>query len=176
MVSPMSDERDLPHLRSRNYPIREDMAYQLKVWRFERVGWYVLVLVVVLGLVGVFSRGLVSSRDVRSDDGKIRVEYEMFHRNGSTNPMKITVTAKPDSAVELELAGQLLEGFSIETLQPEPLRSRSSSQGIRFWLHTDLNGLATLYITLRGDGLGLFRSQIASPGTSGVRLEQFVFP
>lgn len=28
----MSDERNRPHLRSRNYPIREDMAYQLKVW------------------------------------------------------------------------------------------------------------------------------------------------
>jgi hypothetical protein len=70
----------------------------------------------------------------------------------------------------------LLEGFSIETLQPEPIRSRSSSQGIKLWLQTDLNGRATLYITLRGDGVGLFRSQIASPGTNGVKLEQFIFP
>jgi hypothetical protein len=172
----LSDDRDPQELRSRSYPIREDMAYQLKVWRFERVGWYVLVLVVVLGLVGVFSRGLISSRDVSSDDGKIRVEYEMFHRNGSTNPMKISVHATPDSTVELALAGQLLEGFSIETLQPEPLRSRSSSQGIKLWLQTDLDGQATLYLTLRGDGLGFFRSQIASPGTHGVKLEQFIFP
>jgi hypothetical protein len=74
------------------------------------------------------------------------------------------------------LAGQLLEAFSIETLQPEPLRSRSSSQGIKLWLQTDLDGQASLYITLRGDGLGFFRSQIASPGTSGVNLEQFIFP
>jgi hypothetical protein len=172
----MNDDRDHPELRSRSYPIREDMSYQLKVWRFERVGWYVLVFVVVLGLVGLFSRGLISSRDVRSDDGKIRLEYEMFHRNGSTNSMKVSVDATPDTAVELELAGQLLEGFSIETLQPEPIRSRSSSQGIKLWLQTDLNGRATLYITLRGDGVGLFRSQIASPGTNGVKLEQFIFP
>jgi hypothetical protein len=172
----MSDDLDHPGLRSRSYPVSEDMAYQLKVWRFERVGWYVLVLVVVLGLMGVFSRGLISSRDVRSDDGKIEVEYEMFHRNGSTNPMKISVNATPNTAVELELAGQLLEAFSIETLQPEPLRSRSSSQGIKLWLQTDLDGQATLYITLRGDGLGFFRSRIASPGTNGVNLEQFIFP
>lgn len=172
----MSDDRDHPELCSRNYPIREDMTYQLKVWRFERVGWYVLVLLVVLGLAGLFSRGMISSRDVLTDDGKMRVEYEMFHRNGSTNAMKISVKATPDSAVELELAGQLLEGFSIESLQPEPLRSRSSSQGIRLWLQTDLNGQATLYFTLRGDGLGRFRSQIALPGTHGVNLDQFIFP
>lgn len=172
----MSDDRDHPELRSRKYPIREDMTYQLKVWRFERIGWYVLVLLVVLGLVGVFSRGVISSQDVRSDDGKLRVEYEMFHRNGSVNSMKIAVNATPDSAVELELAGQLLEGFSIETLQPEPLRSRSSSEGIRLWLQTDHDGEAMLYITLRGDGLGFFRTQVSPPGGNGVKLVQFIFP
>ncbi|WP_247267538.1 hypothetical protein [Pseudomonas sp. YL2] len=172
----MSADSDNADLKSREHPIHEDMTYQLKVWRFERVGWYVLVLVVLMGLMGVFSRGLLSSRDVRSEDGKVRVEYEMFHRNGSTNSMKITLNSAPDSQAELELAGQLLEGFSIETLQPEPLRSRSSTQGIRLWLQTDLDGQATLYITLRGDGLGFYRSQIFSPGTNGIKLVQFIFP
>lgn len=172
----MNDDADHADLRSRDQPIHEDMTYQLKVWRFERVGWYVLVLVVVMGLLGAFSRGMLSSRDVRSDDGKVRVEYEMFHRNGSTNPMKVSVSSTPDSPVELELAGQLLNGFSIETLQPEPLRARSSSEGIRLWLQTDADGRATLYMTLRGDGLGLFRTRIGSPGTHGVQLDQFIFP
>ncbi|AVE03650.1 hypothetical protein FEM54_20975 [Pseudomonas edaphica] len=172
----MSEDTDHPDMKSRNRPLREDMAYQLKVWRFERVGWYVLVLILVMALGGVFSRGLLSSRDVRSDDGKVRVEYEMFHRNGSTNSMKITLIERPNSPVELELAGQLLEGFSIETLQPEPLRSRSSSQGMKLWMQTDADGQATLYITLRGDAVGLFRSQITSSGTRSVRLVQFIFP
>ena len=172
----MSEDSDHSDLKSREHPIQEDMAYQLKVWRFERVGWYVLVLVMLMGLLGVFSRGLVSSRDVLSGDGKLRVEYEMFHRNGSTNSMKISVSATPNSAVELDLAGQFLDGFSIETLQPAPLHSRSFSQGIKLWVSTDLDGQATLYITLRGDGLGFFRSHITSPGTKGVRLDQFIFP
>jgi hypothetical protein len=172
----MKDDADLPDLQSREYPIREDMAYQLKVWRFERVGWYVLVLLMVLGLLGLFSRGLFSSRDVHSEDGKVRVEYEMFHRNGSMNSMKISVSGVPESQVELELAGDLLEGFSIETLQPEPLRTRSFSQGMRLWVQTDTQGQANLYLTLRGDGLGLFRSRIAASGTTGVKLDQFIFP
>ena len=36
----MTDDADHPDLRSRDVPFREDMAYQLKVWRFERCGWY----------------------------------------------------------------------------------------------------------------------------------------
>lgn len=172
----MSENERRPDLQSRDYPVHEDMAFQLKVWRFERVGWYVLVLVVVLGLVGVFSRGIVSSRDVRSDDGRVRVEYDMFHRNGSSNSMKINVTGGADAPLELELAGELLEGFSIETLQPEPLRASSSGRGIKLSLHTDADGRATLYLTLRGDGLGIYRSRIAVPGTRGVELTQFIFP
>ncbi|WP_085582380.1 MULTISPECIES: hypothetical protein [unclassified Pseudomonas] len=172
----MSDDGDHPDLRSRQAPIREDMAYQLKVWRFERCGWYVLVLLVLLGLAGLFSRGMISSREVRSADGNVRVGYEMFHRNGSTNSMKISMAAAPEATVELELTGDLLEGFSIETLQPEPVRSRSSANGLHLWLQADTQGELSLYLTLRGDGLGLFRSHITTPGSDGVTLVQFIFP
>ncbi|MGN8031463.1 hypothetical protein ACTJKS_17900 [Pseudomonas sp. 22189] len=172
----MTDDADHPDLRSRDVPFREDMAYQLKVWRFERCGWYALVLLMVLAMAGLFSRGLISSRDVRSEDGQVRVQYEMFHRNGSTNSMRISLTAAPEATVELELAGDLLQGFSIDTLQPEPLPSRSAAEGVRFWLQADKQGQVSLYLSMRGDGLGLYRSHISTPGSSGVTLSQFIFP
>jgi len=31
-------------------------------------------------------------------------------------------------------------------------------------------------LTLRGDGLGLFHSRIASPGATAVDFDQFIFP
>jgi hypothetical protein len=34
----------------------------------------------------------------------------------------------------------------------------------------------SLYLSLRGDGLGLYRSHISTPGSSGVTLSQFIFP
>ncbi|UDU83146.1 hypothetical protein [Pseudomonas sp. HN2-3] len=172
----MNEDSNHPDLKSREYPIKEDMEYQVKVWRFERIGWYALVLLMVLGLAGLFSRGVLSSRELHSNDGTLQVEYEMFHRNGSTNSMKISLNAKPDSTVELELGGELLDGFSIETLQPEPARSRSSAKGMRLWVQTDAEGQASLFLTLRGDGLGLFRSSVVVPGVSDVKLTQFIFP
>lgn len=172
----MNDDAKHPDLRSREYPIREDMAYQLKVWRLERCGWYLLVLLMLLALAGLFSRGMLSSRDVLSEDGKLRVEYEMFHRNGSTNSMKISLSGTPETILELELGGELLEGFSIETLQPQPMRASSFSKGIRLWVKADTQGQAVMYFTLRGDGLGLFHSSIASSGSSSVKLDQFIFP
>ncbi|VVN95148.1 hypothetical protein [Pseudomonas fluorescens] len=172
----MNDESGHTDYRSRDYPVREDMVHQVKVWRFERWGWYVLVLLVVLALLGLFSRGPLSTRDVQGSDGKVRVQYEMFHRNGSTNPMQLSVIGTPDAMVELELAGALLDGFSIESLQPEPLRAVSAGQGMKLWVRTDAQGRANLHLTLRGDGLGLFHSRIASPGATAVDVDQFIFP
>lgn len=33
---------------SRQHPVQEDMTIQQRVWRFERLGWYVLVFIVLL--------------------------------------------------------------------------------------------------------------------------------
>ena len=172
----MKNDPGRTDLQSRDFPVREDMDYQLKVWRFERCGWYVLVLLVLLGLLGVFSRGVLSSKDVVSENEQLRVEYEMFHRNGASNSMKITVTGLADTAVELEFEGDLLNGFSVESFVPEPSQARSSSEGMRLWVHTDKRGQARLYITLRSDGLGLFQSRVSTPGSEGIALNQFIFP
>jgi hypothetical protein len=172
----MNDESGHTDYHSRDYPVREDMAHQVKVWQFERWGWYFLALVVLLALLGLFSRGPLSTRDVQGDDGKVRVQYEMFHRHGSTNPMQISLSGAPNATVELELTGALLDGFNIETVQPQPLRAISAGHGMRMWVQTDAQGQANLYLTLRGDGLGLFRSRVASPGVMPVNIDQFIFP
>lgn len=170
------DESQHSDYQSRNYPVHEDMAYQIKVWRFERWGWYALVAVVLMALVGVFSRGPLSARNAQSSDRKVTVNYEIFHRNGSTNPMKIIVRGRENSSVELELSGDFLEGFSIESMQPDPIKAVSAGKGVRLWLQTDAQGQTTLYLTLRGDGLGGYSSRLSVPGSSPVNLTQYILP
>jgi hypothetical protein len=162
--------------QSRDYPVHEDMAHQVKVWRFERWGWYVLMILVLLGLLGLFSRGPISSRDVHGDDGKVRVQYEAVHRSGSSNPMMISLLGAPNAQVQVELSGALLEGFSIESLQPEPVRTSSMDQGMKLWLQTDTHGKATLYVTLRADGVGFFSTRVSSPGAAPVNMDQTIIP
>ncbi|UZE20814.1 hypothetical protein LOY70_14855 [Pseudomonas sp. B21-054] len=172
----MTRPTDPEDFRSRVFPVQEDMAYQLKVWRFERVGWYVLVLLVALTLLGLFSRGPLSSRDVHSSDGRLDVEYEMFHRNGSTNSMVIHLKGQPNALLEVELGGGWLEGFDVQTLQPQPLRSASAGQGMRIWVQADAQGHASLYLSLLAEGLGLYSSRITTPGSTAVSFDQFIFP
>ncbi|MCP2072536.1 UNVERIFIED_ORG: hypothetical protein J2Y77_001972 [Pseudomonas lini] len=161
---------------SRVFPVREDMDYQLKVWRFERVGWYILVLLVVLTLLGLFSRGPLSSRDLQSRDGSLGVEYETFNRNGSTNPMIVHMKGQPNAVLEVALDGAWLQGFEVQTLQPQPVRAASAGQGMRFWVQADAQGQASLYLSLLGQGLGIYHGRLAMPGGASLSFDQFIFP
>lgn len=45
---------------SRADPVEEDLRLQRRVWRFERIGWVTLLIIVGLTLAGLFSKGPLS--------------------------------------------------------------------------------------------------------------------
>ncbi|MBN2991366.1 hypothetical protein JWR97_08160 [Pseudomonas cedrina subsp. fulgida] len=163
-------------LHSRHYPINEDMTLQRKVWRFERFGWYGLVVVIGLTLAGLFSKGPLSTIQVHSAGGQVRVEYQRFLRNGSSDVLVIHLQGKAREPLEVAISGELLQGFNIEMLQPQPLKASTAGEGMRLWLLSDQDGHAVLHLTLRSDGVGSFETQVALATGASVRLSQFIYP
>lgn len=162
--------------QSRNYPVREDMALQRKVWRFERLGWYALVVLMGLTLAGLFSKGPLSTDEVHSADGQLRVEYQRFLRNGSSDGLVIHLKGEARAPLEVEVNGELLRGFEVEMLQPQPLKASGSGEGVKLWVLSDDDGQALLYLTLRADGVGRFDTQVSRVTGQSVHLSQFIYP
>lgn len=163
-------------LVSRQHPVQEDMAMQQRVWRFERIGWYVLVIIVVLGLAGVFGNGPVSNAQVTSADGRLHVEYQRLSRSGTTDSLRITVRGNAREPVTVQLDGSLLREASIETLQPQPQASLSQGKAILLRLGTSEDGIATLYLTLRSEYVGALEGVVRAGPSSAVHFTTFLFP
>lgn len=163
-------------MKDREHPVGEDIQLQRKVWKFERVGWYVLLAVVILTLLGLFSRGPLSSLVAVSDIRDLTVEYERFHRNGGSNSMIIRTQGKPDQPVTVLIGKAMLEGFSIDSIQPLPMSSTSTSDGLALTLMPDKQGDAILYLSWRSSGLGLIKSEIAVAGGGHIPITQFIYP
>ena len=73
--------------------------------------------------------------------------------------------------------GELLRGFNIETLQPQPLKARAAGEGVSVWMLSDSAGQAVLYLTLRSDTMGSVDTQVSRPKTgASVRFSQFIYP
>lgn len=170
-MSPLEQE-----MQDRKHPVIEDISLQRKVWRFQRAGWYVLMAVVVLTLLGLFSRGPLSTLEAVSEQGDLMVQYERFHRNGGTNPMVVQATGQPGKTVTLSISKPMLDGFSMESIQPQPVSSMGSPQGLNLTFPTDKNGQVTLFISWRSEGIGLFKSQISVMGGGHIPVTQFIYP
>ncbi len=171
MKPPVHDD-----LRSRSYPVNEDMALQRKVWRFERLGWYAMVMLIGLSLAGLFSKGPLSTTQTRSADGQLRVEHQRFLRNGASDVLVIHLRGKAREPLEVAISGELLQGFNIEMLQPQPLKASTAGEGVRLWVLSDNDGQAVLYLTLRSDGVGSFDTQVTLATGASVRFSQFIYP
>ena len=167
---------DEDELISRRHPVEEDMRMQQRVWRFERVGWYALVLVVLLGLAGVFGNGPLSNAQVTSEDGRVHVEYQRLSRSGTTDNLRITVRGTAGEPVMLLLGGTLLREASIETLQPEPQVSQPHGKSLLLQLGTSKKGIATLYLTLRSEYVGTLEGVVRAGPNSVVHFSTFLYP
>ena len=163
-------------LHSRNYPVDEDMVLQRKVWRFERLGWYGLVVLIGLTLAGLFSKGPLSSAAASTADGQLRVEYQRFLRNGSSDKLIVHLEGKPREPLEVEISGELLRGFEVEMLQPQPLKASAAGEGVRLWVLSDDAGQAIVHLTVRSDGVGSFTTRVSLPTGASLGFSQFIYP
>jgi hypothetical protein len=168
------DEQD--EFTNRTYPVAENMQRQERAWAVERVGWYGLMLIVLLTLLGLFSKGPLSSMDVVSADGTLRVEYERFSRNGAQDTMIITARGQPGQTLDVTVGARLLEGVTLEAVHPLSAPAHSQGRDLLIPVRADQNGIATLYLTLRSDGVWLYRSDITLSSGAHVAVPRFIYP
>jgi hypothetical protein len=161
----------LPEQSSRNVPVRENMALQIRGWQIERLGWYGLLLLMALALAGLFSKGPLSHVQTGEAQDVLQVEYQRFARNGAQTPLKVSLQGTP----RLHIAGELLEGFSIESIQPVPMRSASDGTGGLILDFSTEAERITVSLRLTADGIGTYRTTLHAAGQQ-VELNQFIYP
>jgi hypothetical protein len=75
----------------------------------------------------------------------------------------------------LRIAGELLEGFSIDSIQPAPSRSDSDGAGGLVLTFTSEVKRITVSLRLTADGVGAYRTTLHAADQQ-VELNQFIYP
>lgn len=172
----MKEPSDTDELRNRSYPVQEDMRIQRHYWRVERIGGWILLVVVGLTLLGLFSKGLLSTTTAHGPGDALQVEYERFMRNGATTTLIIDASGMPGSPRRIDITGQMLEGATLESVQPQPqAASTVEGNGISLQAMPDHGGHIRLHLALRADGVGFYRSRIEIDDHA-IDLWQFIYP
>jgi hypothetical protein len=113
---------------SRQFPVREDMRFQRRSWIVERLGWMLLVVLLLVGLSGALGIGPLSWQTASS--GSLTVEYERFQRITRLARFTFSTSGQTGPELRLHLSGAFQKNFEVSNIQPQPTRSASGPDGI----------------------------------------------
>jgi len=161
--------------RDRDYPIEEHMAFQRREWIAERVGWSLQALVAVVALVGLLGYGPLSRASVTDAAHRLSVEFERFQRATVTSRFIFRISS-PTEPLVLRLGPSFTSQFEIDSLQPIPVRSTQSSDGLLFTFAPPPSGDVTVVLWCRPRHIGLSELTAALGSEPSLTATILVYP
>ena len=99
-----------------------DMSSKRREWRWERVGWVLITLIVLAAVAGFFGGGPVSKRTVSATlaGGSAEVEYERWNRMNHVSVLVLRVHAPSAQGEDLKLtlSREVAETWTIRSSSP----------------------------------------------------------
>jgi hypothetical protein len=157
----------------------QDLTYQQREWRAERISWIVATLLLLAALLGVLGPGPLSKTRAGSQDDLLWVEYDRFVRHRS--PTELIVHLDPNAAQEGTIQLQLDRGFiekaQIQRIDPQPDQEQFAMGRITYVFRIG-EGDTPLQVTyhLEMQSFGPLSTPIAILDGQEVSINQFVYP
>ncbi len=147
--------------------VGEDLEFQRKWWRFEKLVWFVFLIIVLLDIAGVFGRGPVAKAHARTRGGTMMVDYERIER--FSTPSLITIHFAPSAVengkIQLWVSDTVVNELGNQRIIPQPTSSIIGNGGILYsFQSTPLpNSVA---FALQPEKPGMFQLKLRIPGVS----------
>jgi hypothetical protein len=159
--------------------IDEDVAFQAREWKVERIAWVGLGLVILLALAGLFGHGPISWTSASTDDGSLEVAFERFGRRGGSQDLVITAAASAADGGQWEIDMSLAysETMDIDSITPQPESVEAVDGAVRYTFIQPEPGVdleATFSVT--PDGMWNTSGDIGFADGPSVRVSHFLFP
>ncbi len=162
--------------KTRRPEVDEDLAFQQKDWRVQRIGWGVLALILAAGFAGLFGQGPLSDATVRHGD-TLHVRYERFVRHGGPTHLTVRLASADPGPLQVTISRQYLAAFHVKQILPAPVRVQAGDSDLVYTFDgPEQAGPVELKFFLQPESFGSHAGSLsAGPGTA-VTLRQFTYP
>ena len=156
--------------------VGENLEFQRKWWRFEKVIWAFFLLILIADVLGLFGRGWLA-KAVKSDESTVTLEYERFAR--ASTPSIMTFHFGPnaihDGRIQLYVSQSVIKKLGAQRVSPQPISSTLGNDGITYTFVA--SGLpATVEIELQPSFPGIQHFLVQVPGGQPLESKVLIFP
>lgn len=168
---------DLP--RVGDLEIDQDLEHEERAWKFRRIGWILMALIVFAGLAGLLGSGPLSHASAGGPESPLRVEYPRFAR--FTAPAYLEIHLSPSAAAGREarvwIDRDYLQDMQIEDVVPEPERVESAGDRLVFVMPLAEPGRSTaIELHLQAQRIGSLEGRVGVEGGSSLQFQQLIYP
>lgn len=162
--------------KSKSPQIDEDLDFQKKMWRIQRLGWVVIALLLLAAVLGLFGGGLLSSAQAHDSGELLQVHYDRFVRMQSPQTLQVSMDggAVQDQQASVWISQDFLDRVRIERIQPQPERVTAQDGG-QIYQFSARGPLQVTY-DLQAKGPGLYQVELGIPGADPAAFTQVVYP
>jgi len=157
--------------------INNDNEFQKKEWSWARLGWVLMLIIAVIGLLGLFGQGPLSKSTARA--GGIEVEYERFERLLAPAQIEVKLTQQDfqNGEARIQVDRNMLNMYNLQNIIPEPDQSILSDEFITYVFNVGQAGqLLQITFELQPNRIGQVNGQIGLENGQPVQFAQFVYP
>jgi hypothetical protein len=153
--------------------IDQALNFQRRFERVQRVAWWLLSLVPVAAIAGLFGGGVFSKVTAGSERNGVTVTYERFGRLTADTELELEF-ARPSRTTDVAISRAFLGRYDTSDVRPQPLRVRTLADAVVFTFAAARAGRATFF--LQADAVGSSRGTITVAGGMPVQIAQLVYP
>lgn len=167
---------DTPKASGLDLPL--DPAFEKWEWRGERIGWALMLLVILAAMIGLFGKGMLSHASKTAADGSLSIEYERFLHYHDPARLRVVVAANQvrDGQTKVWLSTGYLEAVALQKVTPDPIHVEAGSEGHTFVFHVPAGqGPITIMFDLEAEEIGTIEGLFKAGGET-LSFSQFVYP
>ncbi len=157
--------------------VGEDLEFQRKWWRFEKIVWSFFVLILLADLAGLLGRGPLANARAQTADGTLSLKYERVLRENTASIMTVLPesTAIHDGKLQLFVSDSILKEFGAQRVIPQPQTSSVGDGGVTYTFPATSTPM-TVQIELKPSFIGVHAFRIGIPGASFIQAKSLVLP
>ncbi len=157
--------------------VGEDLEFQRRWWRFEKVVWSLFVLILLADLSGILGRGPLANARAQTPDGTLDLKYERVLRENTSSIMTVLpeTTAIHDGKLRLFVSDSILKEFGAQRVIPQPQTSTVGDGGVMYTFLATSTPL-TVQIELKPSFIGAHTFRVGISGGSSIQAKSVVLP
>ncbi len=162
---------------SEDIAVGENLDFQHKWWRFERVVWAVFLVILVCDVLGLFGRGWLAQASRATSDGALKLKYERIARASTPSVMTLEFGdgAIQNGHIQVFVSDSIVKPLGAQRISPQPERSSLGEDGITYTFPAT-QGPATVQIALEPSFPGLHSFKMRLPGEDPIEAKILVVP